>query len=69
MGDFNWTAEALINIIKNCVEHTVEGGEISIYFSENALFTEITIADNGNGIAKGRSPLHFQTVLQREKCQ
>ena len=47
MGDFNWTAEALINIIKNCVEHTLEGGKISILFSENLLFTEITIADNG----------------------
>ena len=36
IGDFNWTVEALINIIKNCVEHTAEGGEISILFSENA---------------------------------
>ena len=36
IGDFNWTAEALINILKNCVEHTPEGGEISITFSENA---------------------------------
>ena len=32
MGDFNWTAEALINILKNCVEHTAEGGEIIDFF-------------------------------------
>lgn len=52
LGDLNWTAEALINIIKNGVEHTAEGGKISITFSENPLFTEITISDNGKGIAK-----------------
>jgi signal transduction histidine kinase len=60
IGDFNWTAEALINIIKNAVEHTAEGGEISIHFSENALFTEITICDNGKGIAKENLPYIFR---------
>ena len=51
-GDLNWSTEALINILKNCVEHTPEGGAISVSFAENALFTEIIIADNGGGIPK-----------------
>ena len=52
LGDLNWTVEALINILKNCVEHTEEGGAIAITYAENVLYTEIIIVDNGKGISK-----------------
>lgn len=60
IGDLNWTAEAVLNILKNCVEHTPEGGKLHISFSENSLFTEIKIEDNGVGIAKEDIPYLFQ---------
>lgn len=60
LGDLNWTTEAVINILKNGVEHTHEGGAIAISFSENALFTEIIIADNGKGIPKEDLPYIFK---------
>jgi len=60
VGDLNWTAEAVINILKNGVEHTHEGGAIAITFSENVLFTEIIIANNGKGIPKEDLPYIFK---------
>ncbi len=59
-GDNHWTAEALINILKNCVEHTPVGGNIFISFSENPLFTEIRVKDNGHGIPKEDLPYIFR---------
>lgn len=59
-GDFKWTAEALINILKNCIEHTHENGLILIDFLENPLYTEIDIKDNGKGISKEDIPYIFK---------
>ncbi|PFG15129.1 sensor histidine kinase [Bacillus sp. es.036] len=60
VGDLNWTSEALLNILKNCVEHTDEGGTISLSYSDNPLYTEIIISDNGNGIPKEDLPYIFK---------
>ncbi len=59
IGDLNWSSEAIANIVKNCVEHTHEGGTISISFSETSIFTLIEISDNGEGILKGDLPYIF----------
>ncbi|WP_040948870.1 sensor histidine kinase [Gorillibacterium massiliense] len=59
-GDLNWTAEALINLLKNGVEHTAPGGEIAIRYSENPLYSEIHIADNGGGIDPEDLPHIFE---------
>ncbi|MFP3390536.1 sensor histidine kinase [Brevibacillus sp. SIMBA_040] len=59
-GDLNWTTEAIINILKNAVEHTQDGGTIAISFSENPLYTEMMITDNGKGIPREELPFIFK---------
>lgn len=51
-GDYAWTMEAVMNVLKNCMEYTPEGGKIYVRAKENPLFTELVIADSGPGIAK-----------------
>ncbi len=57
--DFNWQVEALTNIIKNCVEHSFEGGVVTINTSENKIYTLVEIKDNGCGIAREDLPHIF----------
>ena len=51
-ADYNWQLEALTNIIKNCVEHSFDGGKIKIKAESNSVFTKIIITDEGEGIEK-----------------
>ncbi|MBV4427389.1 HAMP domain-containing sensor histidine kinase [Clostridium tyrobutyricum] len=50
LHDRDWICEALINIVKNCVEHTQRRGKIDIDIMENPIYKRITISDNGEGI-------------------
>ena len=43
-GDRAWSAEALQNIIKNCIEHTPDGGALSIRTDETTVFSRIVIS-------------------------
>ncbi|MHB8170091.1 MAG: sensor histidine kinase [Thermincolia bacterium] len=59
MGDFNWSSEAVTNIIKNCIEHTPCGGKVGINFSETPIYIIIQIFDNGGGIHQDDLPHIF----------
>ncbi len=59
-GDKDWTAEAIINIIKNSIEHSEDGGIIEIFLEETPLFTNIIIKDYGEGIDKKDIPHIFE---------
>lgn len=60
VGDFQWSMEAIGNVLKNAVEHTQPGGKLTISYTSNILFTDIQIADSGSGIPKQELPYIFQ---------
>lgn len=55
-----WLEEALINIIKNGIEHTLKGGEIIIELTENLVYQRVTIEDSGEGIREEDLPNIFK---------
>lgn len=48
-GDAGWLAEALQNILKNCMESVGDGGKIEISCRDTPLYTEIAVRDDGAG--------------------
>ncbi len=59
-GDENWSVEAFKNIIKNCLEHIEDGGELGIFAKSTNVYNEIMISDNGCGISKEDLPHIFE---------
>ena len=57
--DLNWTMEAVINVMKNCMEHNA-GGTVHCSYGQNPLYTEILIWDEGDGFAKEDIPHLFK---------
>ncbi len=49
LGDSDWLAEAIRNILKNCMESAGDQGRIEIACEDNLLYTELTIHDSGAG--------------------
>ncbi|MCR5306267.1 MAG: HAMP domain-containing histidine kinase [Oscillospiraceae bacterium] len=60
LGDFHHSAEALTNLLKNSIEHTPEGGHITVAAGQDALSVTITVTDDGEGIPEEDLPHLFE---------
>jgi signal transduction histidine kinase len=49
------------------MEHTPDGGIITVHFDENPMYSEITVADNGSGIEKEDLPYIFRRFYKGKK--
>lgn len=59
-ADMDWTMEAVMNLMKNCMEHTPSGGTVHCRYEENPLYVQIRIWDEGRGFAKEDMPHLFE---------
>ncbi len=59
IADLDWTMEAVMNLMKNCMEHN-HGGTIHCSYAQNPLYTEILIWDEGKGFMKEDIPHLFE---------
>lgn len=68
-ADLDWTMEAVMNLMKNCIEHN-PGGMIHCFYAQNPLYTEIQIWDNGKGFAKEDIPHLFERFYRgKNACE
>jgi signal transduction histidine kinase len=59
-GDEAWLLEALINLLKNAIDHSPIGSEILICFEVNNLYLQVEIIDHGEGIYTEDLPHIFE---------
>ncbi len=67
-ADLDWTMEAVINLMKNCLEHS-EGGTVYCSYAQNPLYTEILIWDEGEGFAKADLPHLFERFYRGQNAR
>ena len=67
-GDLEWTMEALINLMKNCMEHSPQGGTIHCDYSYNPLYVEVLIWDEGEGFCPEDIPHLFERFYRGKRA-
>ncbi len=67
--DLNWTMEAVMNLMKNCMEATEVGSAVHCSYEKNPLYVQIQIWDEGEGFAKGDLPHLFERFYRGENAK
>nr|WP_279355066.1 HAMP domain-containing sensor histidine kinase [Eubacterium sp. BSD2780061688b_171218_H5] len=65
-ADREWTLEAVMNLMKNCLEHSPAGGVVSCDWEENPLYIKIRIWDQGEGFSERDLPHLFERFYRGE---
>ncbi|QGU94580.1 sensor histidine kinase [Clostridium bovifaecis] len=64
-----WLQEALINIVKNGIEHAGEDGRINISIEDNPIYTRIIISNTGEAIPEEELTHIFKRFYRGKRVQ
>ena len=67
-GDMEWLMEALMNLMKNGMEHSPAGGTIRCDYDANPLYVRIDIRDEGEGFAPEDLPHLFERFYRGQNA-
>jgi len=67
--DLNWTMEAVMNLMKNCLEATGIDTAVHCSYEKNPLYVQIRIWDEGEGFAKEDLPHLFERFYCGKKAK
>jgi len=67
--DLNWTMEAFMNLMKNCIEAAGTGTAVHCSYEKNPLYVEIRIWDEGEGFAKEDLSHLFERFYRGENAK
>jgi signal transduction histidine kinase len=65
--DARWLAEAIANLLKNAVEHSPQGGTVTVGWSATPVFLRLYIQDQGPGIEGKHLPHIFRKFYRASK--
>lgn len=69
-GDRHWLCEAMMNIVKNGIEHNENksGGYVRIKAEQTPIFIRLTVEDNGTGIDEQDLPHIFERFYKAKNA-
>ena len=67
--DLNWTMEAVMNLMKNCMEAAGTGTAVHCSYEKNPLYVQMRIWDEGEGFAKEDLPHLFERFYRGENAK
>lgn len=68
-ADIGLLNRAIANLINNAIEHTPEGGKVSITFSKDGTNVRLEVCDSGAGIPESDLPHIFDRFYQADKSR